>query len=214
VAAAVYAPLANRSNWWTAAVLVAGLAMKLVTPTQPWGLSFAGGTIQSAAAPLQSYCRMARGNELIVVDLADDLYASTLPLAYLRYALVSDSASGGQLTMDFPGMGVTMTAAQFDNFEESAPHFRKVLRDWGIDSGEPLARLIVAATPAQLMDVVRAHPLVDFFVPERYWAAAEAAAFGGHEWLHASNGSPEEYFLLLARQRLPRTSPLRWSCDM
>jgi 4-amino-4-deoxy-L-arabinose transferase-like glycosyltransferase len=210
VAAAVYAPLTNRSVWWTAALLAGALAMKVATPALPWGLSLAGGTIQAAAQPLQDYCRLARGNELVVVDLVDDLYASTLPLVSLRYALVSGSMSGGQLTMDFPGMGITMSAEQFDNFDAWAPHYRAVLRQWGIDSSEPLGRLIVAATPAQMMDVARAHPLADFFVPERYRAAAEAAAGAGHEWAEA----PPGYFLLLARQRLPLTKPPQWTCGM
>jgi hypothetical protein len=210
VAAAVYAPLPNRSGWWTAALLVAALAMKLAMPAAPWGLSFAAGTIQPAARPLQDYCRLARGNELVVVDLADDLYASTLPLANLRYALVGDSMSGGQLTMDFVSMGITMSVGQFDNLDKWAPHFREVLRQWGIDSGEPLARLIVAASPSQMMDVVRAHPLSDFFMPERYRTAAEVAAGAGHEWAAAAAG----YFMLLAPQRLPRTTPRQWACGM
>jgi hypothetical protein len=209
-ASAVYAPLPNRSVRWTTALLVAALGMKLAMPAAPWGLSFAAGTIQAAAPPLQDYCRLARGNELVIVDLVDDLYASTLPLANLRYALVSDSMSGGQLTMDFPGMGITMTAGQFDNFDAWTPHFRAVLRQWGIDPGEPLARLIVAAAPSQLMDVVRAHPQADFFVPERYRAAAEAAAGTGHEWVEAGPG----YFLLLAQQHLARSAPVLWTCEM
>ena len=167
VAAAVYAPLPNRSSWWTAAALAAAFAVKLAMPNQPWGLSFAAGTIQPAAAPLQTYCRLARGNELVIVDLVDDLYASTLPLADLRYALVSNSLSGGQLTMDFPSMGITMSAAQFDNLPAWKPHFRAVLHQWGIDSDEPIARLIVASSPAQLSELsIRAHPLTDFFVPQ------------------------------------------------
>ena len=210
VAAAVYAPLPNRSAWWTAALLAAALAMKLAMPAAPWGLSFAAGTIQPAARPLQDYCRLARGNELVVVDLVDDLYASTLPLANLRYALVSDSMSGGQLTMDFPGMGITMSAEQFDDFDKWAPHFRAVLRQWGIHSDEPLARLIVAARPAQLMDVVRAHPLVDFFVPDRYRAAAEAAADVGPR---VGVQRPPGYFLLLAHSDVCRaTAPPQWTC--
>jgi 4-amino-4-deoxy-L-arabinose transferase-like glycosyltransferase len=210
VAAAVYAPLPNRSARWTAILLFAALTMKIAMPASPWGLSFAGGTIQPAAQPLQDYCRMGRGNELVVVDLVDDLYASALPLAGLRYALVSGNMSGGQLTMDFPGMGITMSAEQFDNFDAWAPHFRAVLRQWGLNSSEPLGRLIVAATPAQMMDVARTHPLADFFVPERYRAAAVAAGSAGHEWADA----PPGYFLLLAKQRLSRAAPPEWTCRM
>jgi hypothetical protein len=184
--------------------------LKVATPQLPWGLSFAGGTIQAAAPALENYCAQARGNELVVVDVVDDLYASTLPLAGLRYALVSGSMSGGQLTMDYPGMGITMSGDQFNHFGAVKPHFEAVLRSWGVDSDEALARLIVSPDPVQLMDVVHAHPVTDFLVPNRYREAARAAEGAGHDWVEA----PPEYFLLLARQRLSGRSPLPYTCRM
>jgi 4-amino-4-deoxy-L-arabinose transferase-like glycosyltransferase len=205
VAAAVYAPLPNRSNRWTTVALGAAFALKIATAAAPWGLSFAGGTIQPAAQPLQDYCRLNRGNELVIVDLVDDLYAATLPLPSLRYALISDSMSGGQRTMDFPGMGITMSASEFNNLTALSPHYREVLRQWGMDTGEPLARLIVASTPEQLISVVRAHPLVDFFAPDRYRFEPDE----GHQLIDA----PPGYFLMLARQSLPRVPP-QWTCGM
>ncbi len=205
VAAAVFAPLPSRSNRWTTVALGAAFALKIATAAAPWGLSFAGGTIQPAAQPLQDYCRLNRGNELVIVDLVDDLYASTLPLPSLRYALISDSMSGGQRTMDFPGMGITVSASEFNNLAALSPHYRKVLRQWGMDSGEPLARLIVASTPEQLISVVRAHPQVDFFAPDRYRFEPDE----GHQLIDA----PPGYFLMLARQSLPRVPP-QWTCGM
>jgi hypothetical protein len=112
--------------------------------------------------------------------------------------------------MDFPSMGITMSAAQFNGFAAFSPHFRAVLRQWGIDSDEPLGRLIVAATPAQLMDVVAAHPLTDFFLPDRYRVAAGTARDAGHEEADA----PAGYFLLRARQAMPRANPPAWSCGL
>jgi 4-amino-4-deoxy-L-arabinose transferase-like glycosyltransferase len=210
VAAAVYAPIAKRRGWWMPATLVAASVLELAMPSAPWGLSLAPGTIQTAATPLQNYCRLARGNELIVVDLADDLYAAALPLPDLRYALVSSSMSGGQLTLDFPSMGISATAAQFNALDAWRPRFRAVLHQWGIDSGEPIARLIVASTPEELMNAVRTHPLSDFFAPDRYRAAARAANGAGHDWADA----PPGFFVLLSRQPLPRTTAANWTCSM
>ncbi len=210
VVAAVYAPLLNRSRPVTLAVLAVALVVKLAVPSEPWGISFAAGTIQPAAAPLDNYCRLARGNELVIVDLVDDLYASTLPLSGLRYALIAGGLSGGQLTMDFPGMGITVSAAQFNDLAAWQPRFRATLRQWGIDSEEPLARLIVASTPAELMGMIRAHPRIDFFVPNRYRAAAEVAGYAGRQITEA----PPDFFLLLAPDRLPRASPPAWPCRM
>jgi 4-amino-4-deoxy-L-arabinose transferase-like glycosyltransferase len=207
---AVYAPLLGRSRVFTFAVLAAALVVKLAMPAAPWGLSFDAGAIASPAAPFDNYCRLARGNDLVIVDLVDDLYASTLPLSSLRYALVSPDPSGGQLTMDFAGMGITVSAAQFNDFAKWEPRFRAVLRRWGIDSDEPLARLIVASTPAELMAMIRAHPRIDFFVPDRYRAAAEAASYAGRQVAEA----PPDSFLLLAPESQPRAAPPAWPCHM
>lgn len=209
LAAGIYAPLSVRAPRWTALVLAIAFAAKLAMPSAPWGLSFAAEH-QRAAPALQAYCRQERGNELIVVDIEDDLYASTLPLPNLRYGLVSPTLSGGQLTMDFPGMGITMSAADFDRFAAVAPHYREVLRQWGVDSNEPLARLIVAPTPEALMDLARTHPLTDFFVPKRYLPAAVAAGGAGHELITG----PPSAFWLMSRERLPRASPPAWTCEM
>ena len=209
VAAAVYAPLSSKAPGWTALILALAFAAKLATPAQPWGLSFAPETLPAAPA-LENYCRQQRGNDLMVVDLVDDLYASTLPLANLRYGLISPSLYGGQLTMDFPAMGITMSAADFDRFDAIEPHYREVLRQWGIDSSEPLARLIVASTPAALMALARSHPLTDFFLPQRYRLAADEAAGAGHQVEDAGPG----FFWLKSRQPLPRAAPPAWSCEL
>lgn len=211
IAAVSYAPLSKRSGWWMLALLAAAFAAKAtVFSGQPFGLAFAGGTIQSAAAPLSAYCGLNRGNDLIVGDAVDDLYAAALPFAKLRYAIVSASMSAGQDTLDFPSMGITVTAEQFDNLAAWMPQFRQRLREWGVESGDPIASLIVAATPEQLMDVVRAHPRSDFFMPARFRAAAKAADGGEHEWVDAT----PRYFLLLSREPVARTVAAAWGCGL
>jgi hypothetical protein len=103
-----------------------------------------------------------------------------------------------------------MSGDQFNHFDAVKPHFEEVLRSWGVESEESLARLIVSPNPAELMDVVRAHPLTDFFMPARYREAARVADGAGHGWSEA----PPEFFLLLARERMSRTSPLPFTCRM
>ena len=46
-----------------------------------------------AAPVLSNYCAQERGNQLIVLEMSDDLYASVLPLAKLRYATVAPLAA-------------------------------------------------------------------------------------------------------------------------
>ncbi|HUK19829.1 MAG TPA: glycosyltransferase family 39 protein [Bryobacteraceae bacterium] len=93
--ASAYGPLTQRTPPWALLALALALvAAKAATPNAPWGLSFAQAA-QPLAPLLQDYCHSARDNELIVVGLDDDLYASALPLPRLRYALVDAPPAAG-----------------------------------------------------------------------------------------------------------------------
>jgi len=106
ILATAYGPLfSKRMAPWMLALLGAAFVAKAVAPAAPWGLSFERGTVQADAPLLSGYCQRARANELIVVGMDDDLYASTLPLAKLRYCLVGANLAGGRYGMDFGGMG-------------------------------------------------------------------------------------------------------------
>ena len=208
-----YGPLASRQSVRLMLVL-AGLAflLKASVPELPWGIGFRSGTIQPQAPALSAYCERARGNELIVIDLGDDLYASVLPLARLRYATVAPGASKGRYAMPFEEMGIVLSAAQFNDLAEWEPVFRRRLREWGLNSAEPIGTLVAARSAEELAGIVRAHPASDFFVPERYRAIVEPAAQAAHQILPAS----PDHFLLLSR--LPSgllPEPRRaWTCRM
>src|SRR5262249_7425029 len=111
---------------------------------------------------LSGYCEQGRDNELILVGLRDDLYASTLPLPRLRYALVGAEAAPAGYGMDFRSMGITLTAQEFDDLPRLEGVFLERLRSWGLDSDAPVGSLILAGSPQELGDVARAHPLSDF----------------------------------------------------
>src|SRR6185369_9143553 len=115
----------------------------------PWGLSFLRGTVQPVAPLLSGYCTQARAQELILVGMDDDLYASTLPLHKLRYSLIGASISGGKYTMPFDSMGIVLTAAEFNDLARWTPVFRDRLREWGIDSDEPIGTLITPHSVAE-----------------------------------------------------------------
>src|SRR5665647_1970943 len=103
-------------------VLAAAFLIKTSAPEQPWGLDYRAGTVQAAAPILSGYCAQARGNELIVLDLADDLYASALPLARLRYVTVAPVAAAdlAALVRAHPESDFLISAA-YRNAVESAP---------------------------------------------------------------------------------------------
>jgi hypothetical protein len=209
ITAAAFAPFPRRSGWLLALVSAAFL-FKLATPRQPWGLSFASGTIQQAAAPLSKYCGMSRGNELIVADIADDLYASDLPLPRVRYLIVSNSMTGGILELDFGSMGISVTADQLNHLSDWTLRFRRALHEWGIDSDEPIASLIVASTPQQVAELVRAHPSNDFLLTRRYRAVIDGASLPEHTLSEATHG----LFFLLSHLTIPRREPAAWPCAL
>jgi hypothetical protein len=189
-------------------VLAAAFLIKTSAPEQPWGLDYRAGTVQAAAPILSGYCAQARGNELIVLDLADDLYASALPLARLRYVTVAPvAAPAGPYAMPFAEMGITVTVDQFNDLARYTPAFRARLREWGLDSGAPIASLIAARTAADLAALVRAHPESDFLISAAYRNAVESAP---QELI----GAAADYLLLLSRTSVERTSPPAWSCRM
>jgi len=209
ILAAAYGPVAERSAMSLTLLAAAFFAAKSVTPEAPWGLSFHTGTVQADAAPLAAYCELARGNELILVDLDDDLYASALPLSHLRYCLVGSNALAKSYALDFPDMGIVVTATQFNDLFRLEPLFRRHLREWGLDSSEPIGTWIAAA-PEDLAGIIRAHPASDFFLPAQYRAAIEYAAGRSHDIWPALPA----HVLLLSRQRVPRESPPAWSCRL
>jgi hypothetical protein len=188
-------------------VLAAAFLIKASAPELPWGLNFRAGTVQPTAPILSSYCSQARGNQLIVVDLVDDLYASALPLARLRYAMIVPVAEpAGPYTMPFAEMGITVTVAQFNDLARYTPAFREYLREWSLDSGEAIATLIVARSAADLTELVREHPESDFLIPGSYRKAVESAP---QEVIGAA-----DYLLLLARTPQARAFPPAWSCGI
>jgi hypothetical protein len=211
IMAAAYGRLFSR-RWapWMLAFLGAAFVAKAVAPAAPWGLSFQRGTVQADAPLISGYCQRARGNELILVGMDDDLYASTLPLAKLRYCLVGANLAGGRYGMNFADMGIVLTAAQFDGLDQWEPVFRKRLREWGLDSGEPIGTLVLAGSPEELARTIGAHPASDFLLPEQYRAAVEPAAQPTHQLVEAGF----DHFFLLSREARPRAAPPAWSCRL
>ncbi len=209
VLAAGWGPFSTpRYSRWMLLGLGAFFFVKISLPQAPWGLNFEGGTVQPAAPALVSYCEQARGNPLIVVDLADDLYAATLPLARLRYAAVVPAAAGASpYAMPFETLGITVTGEQFRDLAALTPAYRTRLREWSLDSEAPIATLITVRTAAELAALAAAHANTDFLVPATYRNALQAAP---QEYVGASLN----YFLLLSRVAVPRLTRPAWTCKM
>ena len=209
IAAACYFPKTKRA-WHVLALPGVATLAALLFPAQTWGLSFASGTIEPAAPAVSQYCEQARGNQLISVEMKDDLYASVLPLARLRYVIVSPHITGGEfILLDFAKLGISLTPDQFNRLETLRPAFQGHLRAVDLTSGDPIGTLIVAPDQAALLTIVNAHPDSDFLFPAPYKPSVQAARFPYHR---IEDAGPDLFFLL-ALTKLPR-GPLPWPCRM
>jgi len=205
--ASAYNPLcAANTAKWTLAALVAIFVVKAAAPATSWGLPFRTGTVVAAAPILEDYCERARGNELIVVDTPDELYASLLPIPRVRYVLSGAAPAAGTYGLDFASMGIILNEQQFDALPQSLPAFEKQLREWGMDSTDAVGTVVFVSSPAELAAVVAAHPDSDFLLPARDRVVAGSPA-------HIPVRVGPEYLLLLARLALPATRA-KWSCRL
>jgi hypothetical protein len=210
ILAAVYSPLSTTSRRaWVPGLAVMALMVKAALPALPWGIAFTAGVVPSQSAALSQYCRLERGNELVLYGFDDGLYATALPLPRIRYELLSPAARlDSPQGMPFGRMGITLEARQFNELARWEPMYVERLREWGLQSAEPIGSLIVARSTDELNEIVRRHPQTDFFLPEYLHPALLGLQQTHEEW---SQGT---HFFLLARSRLPRPSPPAWSCEM
>ena len=212
--AAAWGPFRSRQYApWMLVALAAGFLVKSSAPELPWGLDYRAGTVQPTAPILSDYCAQARGNELIILDVAhldvaDNRYAAVLPLARLRYVTVAPvEAPAGPFTRHLEEMGITVTVDQFNHLARYTPVFRDRLRQWGLDSDAPIATVITAHGADDLTALVRAHPESDFLISADYRKAVESAP---QELIVAA----PDYLLLLSHIPVARASPPGWSCRM
>jgi 4-amino-4-deoxy-L-arabinose transferase-like glycosyltransferase len=199
---------APRYARWMILLLAATFLIKASGPGLPWGISAQEGTVQPVAPALSQYCGQGRGNSLVIAGIADDLYASALPLERLRYAAVVPVAlPSGPYGMPFPEMGISVTVDQFNHLDREIPAFRDRLRQWGLDSGAPIATLITARSADELAGLVAAHPEIDFLLPAAYRDAVRGAS-------QVEIEITPRFFFLLSRTPQPRSSPPAWTCRM
>jgi hypothetical protein len=199
-----FGPVANmRPAWWMLPIAAAVFFLKTVAPFAPWGISFPRGTIQPVAPILSDYCSQARGNELILVGMDDDLYASDLPLPRLRYAIEGSPAENARYGMPFHEMGIVLTASEFNDLPRLESGFRDKLRQWGLDSAAAIGTLILAKNPDDFAAIVHAHPATDFLFPARYRQTVPPGD-------HLAVDAPPAHFFLLSREG--RTAAPQWPC--
>jgi hypothetical protein len=202
LAAALYGP--TFSNRWakiSLAVLLAVFGLKCYASTEPWELTLGTAQPLPAVAALHSYYKLARANELILVDSDDDLYAVALPLPRIRYCFVDPENVVINYAPHYATLGITLTADEFENLGRLEPGYQARLKEWGLDSPEPIGTAIVVASRAMLPRLFRVYSNSDFYVNAEDWELLQRETPVGqtHRTMEAPNGRK----FLLARYPSP-----------
>jgi 4-amino-4-deoxy-L-arabinose transferase-like glycosyltransferase len=176
--------LSPRARAAVAALLLAGGIVKVASGASVWGVPLAAESHRPAVPALERYCEQGRGNGLIMVSPDDEFYAADLPLAGLRYCFQLRQPQAPPI--DWGWLGIWLRVRDFNRLAELAPVYRRRLDSFGLHSDAPIATVIWAETPAEVAELVQAHPETDFSMPEELWKRIGGA--GSHLPLRVSPG--------------------------
>lgn len=163
--AAAYNPIFSAARGkWSVVALCAIFAIKGSVPQKIWGLSFGAAEPLPAVAALRSYYDSGRTNELILADSDDFFYASTLPLPHVRYYFRVQDDVLRKFIPHYVELGIMLTADEFERLPQLEPVYAARLREWGLNSTEPIGTAILGRSDDALAGVVKARPRSDFYV--------------------------------------------------
>jgi hypothetical protein len=166
------AALFKRPSWVVVFALVA--VAKFAFPEQPWGMDLRPAVLHPSVTLLDDYARLHRGRELILVDPFDGFYSSILPLPKVRYCFVAPGGVPPQPPLDLHYLGIQVNADEFAAIDRLRPVWRSRLKEWALDSDDPIATAVVARSRDDVVQIVRSHPAADFLLPETYRGAIGA----------------------------------------
>jgi hypothetical protein len=203
--AAGYGPLAvGRRQKVLVGVLAVAFCAKVAFSGPAWALSYGAPVPLPSAEGLRWYAGLSRSNELVAVNSDDEFSASVLPLVKVRYCFIDQTGPVLRYAPHYGFLGITVSAAQFDELDKWEPQFRARLLQWGLDSAEPVATTIVATSAAEVAYMVAAHPRSDFYLPASLWSEIESTAQTSHRIAPLADGR----FFLLALDSSPATGKL------
>lgn len=176
-----------------ATALAAVLAIKAAAGSQPWGVPFGAATPIAAAKWFRWYAEQRRPNELIAVDTDDEYYSMVLPIPKIRYCYLDPTQLVRRYAPHHAFLGITVSAAQFQDLDRWEPRFRERLLLWGLDSTEPIATNIAASSEDEIVRLVETHPSDDFYLAANILSRLPPEVISGRRLLPLSNS---RYFLL------------------
>jgi hypothetical protein len=163
--AAAYNPLfsGQRAKWGLLA-LCGIFAVKCSEPGKLWGLPLGAAEPLPAVAGLRDYYNLGRTNELILADSDDFFYAYTLALPRVRYYFRVQDDSAAKAFPHYVDLGIILTEDQFERLPQLEPAYLARLRNWGLDSTQPIGTAILGASDDALVRLVKARPGSDYYV--------------------------------------------------
>lgn len=193
---AAFSPIfRGRLAWPACALLVAFLGVKLWASDSIWSLNYGPKNVPGAAA-LDSYARLNRGNELVLVSPDDEFYASVLNLPKIRYAYLAP-LDPTKTSAFFFDRGMILSADEFCSLDRLMPIYEQRLRAWKLPAYlHPEGTLIDAGSVAQLPSLIHCSSERDFMIPDALRDVATGAVVGTH-WV---SGSIDGKFFLLSNQ--------------
>ena len=175
------------------AALAAVFAIKAAAGSEPWGVPFGAAAPIPAAKWLRWYAEQRRPNELIAVDTDDEYYSMALPIPKIRYCYVDPTQLVRRYAPHHAFLGITVSAAEFQDLDQWEPRFRERLVSWGLDSTEPIATNIAASSEDEIVRLVTLHPGSDFYLPASIVGRLPSGVIAARRLLPLSNG---RWFLL------------------
>ena len=209
LAATAYAVPAFRNRPRFLAVLLAAVfCVKVTFASQVWGLSFGATAPVSSAQWMRWYAEQRRPNELIAVNSDDEFYAAALPIPKIHYCYLDPNRLAQRYAPHYAYLGITVSAAQFQEIDRLEPEFLERLQRWGLPSAAPIATNIVAPSPAEILRLVETHPHIDFYVPRDIVNQVPPDVRSTRRIVPLS---PDRSFLLAVDGPETQVSQVRWS---
>jgi hypothetical protein len=196
-----------RRPQFAVAALAVVFAIRAVEASQPWGLPFGTTTPIPAAKWLHWYAEQRRPNELIAVNTDDEYYATALPIPKIRYCYLDPTQLVRRYALHYAFLGITVSAAQFQDLDQWEPRFQERLLSWGLNSTAPIATNIMAGSVDEIVRLVATHPRDDFYLPANIRDRLTAEATAGRRTVVLS---AERSFLLAADAPENRVDPPAW----
>lgn len=155
----------KRRASWALALAAVLFGVKTLEPTRTWAIPFRAESTIPSEPVLDRYAALGRANELIIIEPDDQFYSTDLNLPHVRYVYI-DPRPPRRNPLDFVYLGILISAADFSRLPDFRPQFEQRLRDWGLNSGYPVATTILAANQNEVDALIQQHPEADFFLPK------------------------------------------------